>query len=84
LDKVVKQITQRGRSYEQNIPLDYLSSIEKAYINYLKEENRFPVILVEENPSQERTLDQSLSTVENILKQEWPNGLSQFSLQNEK
>ena len=84
LSKVVEQISQRGRSYEQNIPLDYLSSIEKAYINYLKEENRFPVILVEEDPSRERTLDQSLAAVENILKREWPNGLSQFSLQNEK
>ena len=84
LEKVVEQISRRGREYEQNIPTEYLIKIEKAYINYLKEETRFPIVLVEEDPSATRTIDQSLATVESILKKDWPNGLSRYSLQNIK
>jgi deoxyguanosine kinase len=82
LERVVEQIAQRGRHYEQNIPLEYLEKIEKAYINYLKEESRFPIVLVEEDHETPRTIDQSLATVESIVKIDWPNGLSRFSLQN--
>ena len=84
LEKVVEQINLRGREYEQNIPTEYLAHIEKAYINYLKEETRFPIVLVQEDPAATRTIDQSLAAVESILKKDWPNGLSRYSLQNNK
>ncbi len=80
VNKVVEQIAQRGRSYEQNIPLEYLTNIEKAYINYFKEEQRFPVILIEEDPNSTRSIEQSLAVIEEILNKDWPSGLSHLSL----
>ena len=56
----------------------------EKYINYLKEEARFPIVLMEEDPAATRTIDQSLAVVESILKKDWPNGLSHYSLQNIK
>lgn len=80
LDKVVEQIQQRGREYELSISVDYLAQIEAAYLAYLKEERRFPVVILEEKAGGERNLEDSCSVVMKVLEQEWPNGITQYSL----
>lgn len=44
-----QQIKKRGRSYEQNIENEYLLSISKAYFNYFKQQNEFPVVVIDVN-----------------------------------
>ena len=40
------QIQKRGRSYEQNIKLDYLQRIQDAYFNYFKSDPTLPIVIV--------------------------------------
>ncbi|MGF7138221.1 deoxynucleoside kinase [Roseimarinus sediminis] len=44
-----QQIKKRGRSYEQNIENEYLNNISKAYFNYFKQQNEFPVVVIDVN-----------------------------------
>jgi deoxyguanosine kinase len=83
LPQVETQIKQRGRSYEQAIQRDYLSQIEAAYWQYLKEENRFPVVILDDRTDGERQISHSLGLIKDILKRRWPNGISHYSPHSE-
>jgi deoxyadenosine/deoxycytidine kinase len=41
-----ENILKRGRVYESGISIDYLQKVEDAYINFLKQEHDFPVLLI--------------------------------------
>lgn len=45
-EKLLQQIQQRGRAYEQRISADYLSQIQQRYLQYFKG-CRFPVLIVD-------------------------------------
>lgn len=47
VDKLQENIRKRGRSYEQNIPSDYLKSLEEGYFDYFRLKVDFPVVIVE-------------------------------------
>jgi len=42
-------IKKRGRDYEKNIEDSYLDNITKAYFNYFKQQNEFPVVIIDTN-----------------------------------
>jgi deoxyguanosine kinase len=42
-------IKKRGRDYENNIQDSYLDNITKAYFNYFKQQNEFPVVIIDTN-----------------------------------
>jgi deoxyguanosine kinase len=42
-------IKKRGREYESGITDNYLDSITKAYFNYFKQQNEFPVVIIDTN-----------------------------------
>jgi len=44
---LLKNIRKRNRVYEQNIRFEYLEKISEGYINFLKHERKFPVLLVD-------------------------------------
>ena len=44
-----ENIIKRGRVYETGISLDYLQKVEDAYTNYIKQEQDFPVLLINAN-----------------------------------
>ena len=46
VERLLKNISKRGRDYEQNISADYLSSIQNTYFDYLKTVNTFPVLVI--------------------------------------
>ena len=39
-------ISKRGRDYESSISDDYLRQIQKAYFNFLSQQNKFPVLIL--------------------------------------
>jgi len=83
LDKVQAQIKERGREYEQSIPVSYLEEIESAYFRYLKEESRFPIVILEEENMDERNINVTLSVVKRLLQEEWPNGITHYTAKTE-
>lgn len=42
IEKLIKQIKSRGRTYEQKITRDYLEKIEEGYQNFLREQRSMP------------------------------------------
>jgi deoxyguanosine kinase len=48
-ENAIKNIISRGRSYEQNIQLDYLIKIQEGYLDYFKKQNEFSVIVIDSN-----------------------------------
>ena len=47
VEVLLAQIAKRGRGYEEGITADYLSQIEQTYWEYLRSEQRFPMVLLE-------------------------------------
>jgi deoxyadenosine/deoxycytidine kinase len=48
-ERLLKNIKERGREYEQNIESDYLKKIEKGYFNYFKKTTEFPILIIDIN-----------------------------------
>ena len=47
IDRLQENIRKRGRSFEQEISDEYLQNIQNIYIDYLKKQNSFPVVLLD-------------------------------------
>ena len=77
-EKALENIKKRGRSYEQDIPLAYLKRLEEGYFNYLKEENRFPIVVLDESDNEARDLTGTMKNISSVLGSEWKNGISYF------
>lgn len=46
-DRLLENIKKRGRTYEQNIPADYLQNIHQGYLQFIKTQNRFKVKIID-------------------------------------
>lgn len=46
-DKLLQNIRNRGRSYEQNITGDYLDKIRSGYFTFFKQISSFPVLIID-------------------------------------
>ena len=46
-DKLLQNIRHRGRSYEQNIPGEYLDKIKTGYFNFFKQISAFPILVID-------------------------------------
>jgi 2-amino-4-hydroxy-6-hydroxymethyldihydropteridine diphosphokinase len=46
-ERLLANIKKRGRSYEQEIPADYLEKINQGYLDYIKTQNDLDVIIID-------------------------------------
>ena len=46
-DRLLENIKQRGRSYEQEIPADYLEKINRGYLDYIKSQNDLNILIID-------------------------------------
>lgn len=46
-DRLLKNIKKRGRSYEQEIPSEYLEKINKGYLDYIKTQTNLNVLVID-------------------------------------
>lgn len=46
-ERLLQQIKQRGRSYEQEIPAEYLEKINQGYLDYIKTQTDLNVVIVD-------------------------------------
>jgi deoxyguanosine kinase len=49
IDNLKKNIEIRGRSYEKNIGLDYLGKIQQGYLDFLKQQQKMRILIVDTN-----------------------------------
>ena len=46
-DRLLENIKQRGRSYEQEIPAEYLQKINRGYLDYIKSQNDLNILIID-------------------------------------
>ena len=46
-DQLLQNIKRRGRSYEQEIPGDYLDKINKGYLDYINSQTNLNVLIID-------------------------------------
>ena len=46
-DRLLENIKYRGRSYEQEIPAEYLEKINKGYLDYIKSQNDLNILIID-------------------------------------
>ncbi len=47
--KLQENIKERGRSYEQNIENKYLEKIQSGYFDFIKQQNKYPILVIDTN-----------------------------------
>lgn len=74
--RLLNNIEKRGRSYEQKIESDYLNKIQHIYLDYLSQQDQFPIIIIDNS---EMDILNDNSDYEFILKliqsKQWTNGV---------
>jgi deoxyadenosine/deoxycytidine kinase len=45
--RLLQNIKRRGRSYEQEIPADYLEKINKGYLDYIKSQTNLNILIID-------------------------------------
>lgn len=78
IERVIEQINKRGRSYEQDIPEEYLKEVERSYFGYFKEEMRFPIVILKTDEINNYNVETIQSYIFDILSKDWRNGLSYY------
>lgn len=71
-----KNIAQRGRDFEQNIPDEYLSSIEESYMQYFETVKDIPVLIADVTEGDFVRDEAKYQKLKEILTQKWPLGTS--------
>lgn len=76
VDGLKDNITNRGRSYEQQISDDYLLRITHGYQAFFRSENRFPVLWVD---TQQLTGERASEAILEAMRKRLPNGITRLA-----
>ena len=79
VNKLQQNIKKRARSYEQNIPDDYLFSIQETYTNYIKHHN-LKTIFVDASNADFLTNEMHLQTIIDALDKDYEVGQHYLTL----
>ena len=79
VEKLQKNIKKRNRSYEQNIPDDYLFSLQETYTQYIKQHN-ITTLFIDASNADFLGNEQHLNVVTEALEQDYTSGQHYISL----
>lgn len=79
VNKLQENIRKRNRSYEQNIPDDYLFSIQETYTHYIKQHN-MKTLFVDVSNADFLGNEKHLAAIIDALDKEYPQGQHYISL----
>ena len=79
VSKLQENIRKRNRTYELNIPDDYLFSIQETYTHYIKQHN-LKTLFVDASNADFLTNEKHLQTIMDALDKEYPEGQHYISL----
>ena len=79
VSKLQENIRKRNRSYELNIPDDYLFSIQETYTHYIKQHN-LKTLFVDASNADFLTNEKHLQTIIDALNKDYPEGQHYISL----
>lgn len=79
VDRIQGNISQRGRSYEQNIPDDYLENLEKRYLSYLTRNAELRVLILDTSDKDFVNREEDYAAIRKLLDQDYPRGVHRIS-----
>ena len=79
VDRVQKNIALRGRSYEQNIPDEYLESLESRYLSYLTRHPGLRVLILDTSKLDFVKNKKDYIGIKQLLEQDYPLGVHRIS-----
>jgi deoxyadenosine/deoxycytidine kinase len=80
VDRLQQNIKNRGRSFEQEITNEYLQNIQDRYLDYLRKQIQFPVLLLNVSNIDFKADKKVYSTIKNLLENPYGVGVHQFNL----
>jgi len=79
VDRLQQNIKNRGRSFEQEITNEYLQNIQDRYLDYLRKQSHFPVLLLDVSSVNFKEDEKVYSRIKELLKSPYKLGVHQFN-----
>ena len=79
--RLQKNIRIRGRDFEQQIPDEYLNKIQESYLDYLRQQPQFRILLLDINKLDFVQNSHDFEKIMEALEVEYPRGISRVILQ---
>ena len=76
-------IKKRDRDFEKGITDEYLQNIQNRYLDYLRKQNNFPVLLLDISKVDFKESEEVYSKIKQLLKNSYELGVHQFNLAKE-
>jgi len=80
VSRLQMNIKKRGRSFEQNITNEYLQNIQDRYLDYLRKQTYFPVLLLDISNVDFKEDEKVYETISVLLDKTYTIGVHQFNL----
>ena len=80
VDRLQQNIKKRGRDFEQEITDEYLQNIQNRYLDYLRKQNHFPVLLLDISQVDFKEDEKVYSRIKQLLESPYELGVHQFNL----
>ena len=78
--KLQRNIKMRGRSYEQNIKDDYLDKIQTGYFEFIKQQNKLPVLIIDTNKIDFVNNKEDYQKIVSVINKEYLPGIHRILL----
>jgi deoxyguanosine kinase len=78
--RLQQNIKKRGRVFEQEITNEYLQNIQNRYLDYLRKQNDFPVLLLDISKVDFKEDKKVYLRIKQLLKNPYELGIHQFNL----
>ncbi|MBK7431614.1 MAG: deoxynucleoside kinase [Bacteroidetes bacterium] len=75
ISRLRSNIKNRGRDYEKNISDDYLENLEKGYWEFFKQQNGFPILVIDTNNLDFLKSDSDYQKILDLLEQDYEPGI---------
>lgn len=76
-DRLIENIHQRARDYEQSIEIGYLKTIREGYFNFFSQQTEFPVLIIDTSRIDFVKYEADYQLVKNLIfDKSYPNGIT--------
>jgi len=82
LENLKKNISKRGRPYEQNIQFEYLDKIQTGYLEFLRQQDDLRVLLIDTNGLDFVERQEDYLWIKELVMQEYPLGIHRIQNKN--
>lgn len=80
VQRLQKNIKNRGRDYEQNIPDAYLEQIQSSYFDYIKQQPGLRILLVDLSNIDFVVNPEDFNTLTGLVHKDYPTGINYINL----